>query len=69
MAASLVIEYEQGVTQGWTHPHNGYWAGDFAYPGSDVAGELGTAPKAGVSARASEIAFAKAPAASHWFTH
>jgi hypothetical protein len=30
MAASLVIEEESGTSQGWTHPHNGYYAGDFS---------------------------------------
>jgi len=30
MAASLVIEEEFGTTTGWSHAHNGYWAGDFS---------------------------------------
>ena len=30
MAASLVIEEEFGTTNGWSHAHNGYWAGDFS---------------------------------------
>ena len=29
MAASLAIEEESGTSLGWTHPHNGYYAGDF----------------------------------------
>ena len=30
MAASLGIEEESGVSTGWVHPHNGYYAGDFS---------------------------------------
>ena len=30
MAASLAIEEEQGAFTGHFHPHNGYYAGDFA---------------------------------------
>ena len=30
MARSLVIEEESGTCRGWTHPHNGYYAGDFS---------------------------------------
>jgi len=30
MAASLAIEEESGTSAGWTHPHNGYYAGDFS---------------------------------------
>lgn len=30
MAASLIVEEESGVTHGWVHSHNGYYAGDFS---------------------------------------
>jgi hypothetical protein len=30
MAASLIIEEEQGIFARTPHPHNGYYAGDFA---------------------------------------
>jgi hypothetical protein len=30
MAASLIIEEESGTWNGWIHPHNGYYAGDFS---------------------------------------
>ena len=36
MAASLVIEEESGMTTGWIHPHNGYYAGDFSTTWLDV---------------------------------
>jgi hypothetical protein len=29
MATSRIIEEETGTNAGRTHPHNGYWAGDF----------------------------------------
>jgi hypothetical protein len=29
MAASLIIEEEQGIFARTPHPHNGYYAGDF----------------------------------------
>ena len=30
MAASIIIESEQGTYVGSRHPHNGYYAGDFS---------------------------------------
>jgi hypothetical protein len=30
MAASIAIEQESGMSLGRVHPHNGYYAGDFA---------------------------------------
>jgi hypothetical protein len=36
MAASLVIEQEWGTSTGRVHPHNSYWAGDFADPRLDA---------------------------------
>ena len=30
MAASIIIEQESGTYSGRTHPHNGYYAGDFS---------------------------------------
>ena len=30
MAGSLVIEEESGIYSGRSHPHNGYYAGDFS---------------------------------------
>ena len=30
MARQLTIEVEAGSCTGWRHPHNGYYAGDFA---------------------------------------
>jgi hypothetical protein len=30
MAASITIEEEFGTCTGFLHPHNGYYAGDFA---------------------------------------
>ena len=32
MAASLIIEQEQGTYVGSRHTHNGYYAGDFSQP-------------------------------------
>jgi hypothetical protein len=32
MAASLIIEQEQGTYVGSRHLHNGYYAGDFSQP-------------------------------------
>jgi hypothetical protein len=32
MAASIAIEQETGISDGQTHPHNGYYAGDFTGP-------------------------------------
>lgn len=32
MAASLVVEQEQGTYVGSRHSHNGYYAGDFSQP-------------------------------------
>ncbi|HET6920739.1 MAG TPA: hypothetical protein VFI46_14925 [Jiangellaceae bacterium] len=32
MAATISIEQETGTSRGWVHPHNGYYAGDFARP-------------------------------------
>jgi hypothetical protein len=32
MAASLIIEQEQGTYVGSRHSHNGYYAGDFSQP-------------------------------------
>ena len=32
MAASISIEQESGTSAGRVHPHNGYYAGDFALP-------------------------------------
>ena len=32
MAASIAIEQESGMSVGRTHPHNGYYAGEFATP-------------------------------------
>jgi hypothetical protein len=29
MARALITEEESGTCRGWTHPHNGYYAGDF----------------------------------------
>ena len=29
MAATIVIEEESGISRGWVHSHNGYYAGDF----------------------------------------
>jgi hypothetical protein len=29
MAQALVIEEESGISRGFVHPHNGYYAGDF----------------------------------------
>jgi hypothetical protein len=31
MAASIIIDEELGTSDGYLHPHNGYYAGDF-YP-------------------------------------
>ena len=41
MAASLVIEEESGTTTGRTHPHNGYYAGDFSHPWYDDHSDAG----------------------------
>ena len=30
MAACIPIEQESGISRGRTHPHNGYYAGDFS---------------------------------------
>ena len=30
MAASIFVELESGTSAGRVHPHNGYYAGDFA---------------------------------------
>ena len=30
MAASITIEQESGMSAGRVHPHNGYYAGEFA---------------------------------------
>jgi hypothetical protein len=30
MARQISIEEESGTCTGWMHPHNGYYAGDFA---------------------------------------
>jgi hypothetical protein len=32
MARALITEEESGTCRGWTHPHNGYYAGDFSDP-------------------------------------
>jgi hypothetical protein len=32
MAASIAVENESGIYSGRVHPHNGYYAGDFATP-------------------------------------
>jgi hypothetical protein len=32
MAASLIIEQDQGTYVGSRHSHNGYYAGDFSQP-------------------------------------
>jgi hypothetical protein len=32
MAATMWIEMDSGTGCGPQHPHNGYWAGDFAVP-------------------------------------
>jgi hypothetical protein len=32
MTTSLLIEEESGTSTGWSHPHNGYYAGDFSHP-------------------------------------
>ena len=34
MARALVIEEDSGTCRGWVHPHNGYYAGDFAASGA-----------------------------------
>ena len=30
MARTLVVEEVSGICRGWVHPHNGYYAGNFA---------------------------------------
>ena len=40
MAASIFIEQESGTFTRRTHPHNGYYAGDFSTPKA-----TGTAPE------------------------
>jgi len=35
MAQALVIEEESGISRGFVHPHNGYYAGDFHQPSVD----------------------------------
>ena len=30
MAAALILEQESGIWTGSSHPHNGYYAGDFS---------------------------------------
>lgn len=32
MAASIPVEMESGTSAGRVHPHNGYYAGNFASP-------------------------------------
>lgn len=34
MAQALIVEEESGTCQGWVHPHNGYYAGDFSGRGN-----------------------------------
>lgn len=29
MGSYPAVYEESGTSQGWVHPHNGYWAGDF----------------------------------------
>jgi hypothetical protein len=46
MAASLEIESESGTYDGWVHPHNGYYGGDFSEPSLCCDCEGSTAPVA-----------------------
>ena len=36
MAATIFVEMETGTCSGRVHPHNGYYAGDFSTPRSDL---------------------------------
>jgi hypothetical protein len=45
MSASIVIEQESGTFTQPIHGHNGYYAGDFSTPRTDLSGEAWNSPR------------------------